>query len=83
MRRMAGGVLAGYPLVDVQVELLEASYEEDQSAEGALQSAAAMAFNKAARDARPVLLEPYMRIEVVMPEENLGDVIGDLNATAW
>ncbi|MHB1317424.1 MAG: elongation factor G [Anaerolineae bacterium] len=77
---MAGGVLAGYPLVGVQVELLEASYEEDQSAEGALQSAAVMAFNKGAREARPVLLEPYMRIEVVIPEENLGDVIGDLNA---
>jgi elongation factor G len=77
---MAGGVLAGYPLVGVQVELLEASYEEDQSAEGALQSAAVMAFNKGVREARPVLLEPYMRIEVVIPEDNLGDVIGDLNA---
>jgi elongation factor G len=77
---MAGGVLAGYPLVDVQVELLDATYEEDQNAEGALQSAVVMAFNRAARDAEPVLLEPYMRIEVVVPEENLGDVIGDLNA---
>lgn len=77
---MAGGVLAGYPLVDVQVELVDASYVEDQSAEGALQSAAVMAFNKATREASPVLLEPYMRIEVVIPEENLGDVIGDLNA---
>lgn len=77
---MAGGVLAGYPLVDVQVELVDASYAEDQSAEGALQSAAVMAFNKATREASPVLLEPYMRIEVVVPEENLGDVIGDLNA---
>lgn len=77
---MAGGVLAGYPLVDVQVELVDASYVEDQSAEGALQSAAVMAFNRATREASPVLLEPYMRIEVVVPEENLGDVIGDLNA---
>jgi elongation factor G len=77
---MAGGVLAGYPLVDVQVELLDATYEEDQNAEGALQSAVVMAFNRAARDAEPVLLEPYMRIEVVVPEDNLGDVIGDLNA---
>jgi len=77
---MAGGVLAGYPLVDVQVELMSMSYEEDQSAEGAVQSAAVMAFNRAVREASPVLLEPYMRIEVVVPEENLGDVIGDLNA---
>ena len=77
---MAGGVLAGYPLVDVQVDLVDASYVEDQSAEGALQSAAVMAFNKAIREASPVLLEPYMRIEVMVPEENLGDVIGDLNA---
>ncbi|MGI6367846.1 MAG: elongation factor G [Anaerolineae bacterium] len=77
---MDGGVLAGYPLVDVQAELLGASYLEDPSAEGALQSAAVMAFNKAAREAAPTLLEPYMRIEVVVPEENLGDVIGDLNA---
>jgi len=73
-------VLAGYPLVDVQVELLDATYEEDQNAEGALQSAVVLAFNKAAREAEPVLLEPYMRIEVVVPEDNLGDVIGDLNA---
>jgi len=77
---LAGGALAGYPLVNLQVELLDVFYEEDQSAEGALQSAAVLAVTRAAREAAPVILEPYMRIEVVVPEENLGDVIGDLNA---
>ncbi len=77
---MAGGALAGYPLVDVQVTLVDASYEEEPGADVALQSAAVMAFSKAAREAAPVLLEPVMKIEVVAPEENTGDVMGDLNA---
>jgi elongation factor G len=77
---MAGGALAGYPLVDVQTTLADVAYEEEPGAEAALQSAAVMAFGKAAREAQPVLLEPVMKIEVVAPEENTGDVMGDLNA---
>ncbi len=77
---MGGGALAGYPLVDVQVTLLDVAYEEEPGLEGALQSAAVMAFSKAAREADPVLLEPVMKIEVLAPEENTGDVMGDLNA---
>jgi elongation factor G len=77
---MASGVLAGYPLVDIRVELLDVAYEEDQNAEGAVQSAAVLAFSRGLREAEPILLEPNMRVEVVVPEENMGDVIGDLNA---
>jgi elongation factor G len=77
---MAGGAIAGYPLVDVQATLLDVTYEDEQGSEGALQTAAVMAFGKAAREAQPILLEPVMKIEVLAPEESTGDVIGDLSS---
>ena len=77
---MGGGAIAGYPLVDVQATLLDVDYEDEQGGEGALQTAAVMAFGKAAREAQPILLEPVMKIEVLAPEESTGDVIGDLSA---
>ncbi len=77
---MAGGAIAGYPLVDVQATLLDVDYEDEQGSEGALQTAAVTAFGKATREAQPILLEPVMKIEVLAPEESTGDVIGDLSA---
>ena len=77
---LTSGVLAGYPLVDLAVALVGGSYDVDLSSEEAYQRAAAMAFRKANEEAHPVLLEPIMRVEVVVPEDRIGDVIGDLNA---
>jgi elongation factor G len=77
---MSAGVLAGYPVVDVRATLVFGSYHEVDSSEMAFKIAGSMAFKKAARLARPVLLEPIMRVEVVTPEDYLGDVIGDLSA---
>ncbi|WRP14160.1 elongation factor G [Geochorda subterranea] len=77
---MQNGVLAGYPVVDVRVTLFDGSYHEVDSSEMAFKVAASMAFKEAARKAEPVLLEPIMSVEVVTPEEFLGDVIGNLNA---
>jgi elongation factor G len=74
------GVLAGYPVVDVRVILLDGSYHEVDSSEMAFKIAASMAFKNAAGKAAPVMLEPNMSIEVVTPEEYMGDVIGDLNS---
>lgn len=74
------GVLAGYPVVDVKVTLYDGSYHEVDSSEMAFKIAASMAFKNAARTAGPVLLEPIMVIEVVTPEEYMGEVIGDLNS---
>jgi len=74
------GVLAGYPTVKVQVELYDGSYHEVDSSEMAFKIAGSMAFQEAARKADPVLLEPMMAVEVVTPEEFMGDVIGDLNS---
>ncbi len=74
------GVLAGYPVVDVKVTLLDGSYHDVDSSEMAFKIAASMAFKSAAKKAKPVLLEPIMSIEVVTPEEYMGDVIGDLNS---
>jgi elongation factor G len=76
---MEGGVLAGYPVTDVKVTLLGGSYHEVDSSEMAFQIAAAMAFRDAAGRAHPVLKEPIMKVEVVVAEDRLGDVIGDLN----
>jgi elongation factor G len=73
------GVLAGYPMVDVRVELVDGSYHEVDSSEMAFKIAGSMALQEAARRAKPVLLEPVMAVEVVTPEEFLGDVIGDLS----
>jgi elongation factor G len=74
------GILAGYPVVDVKATLYDGSYHEVDSSEMAFKIAGSMAFKEAAKKAKPVLLEPIMSIEVVTPEEYLGDVIGDLNS---
>jgi elongation factor G len=74
------GVLAGYPVVDVKVELIDGSYHDVDSSEAAFKIAGSMAFKEAARRAGPVLLEPVMEVEVVAPSEYLGDVIGDLSS---
>ncbi len=77
---MNSGVLAGFPIVDVRVTLVYGSYHDVDSSEMAFKIAGSMAFKKAVRAARPVLLEPIMEVEVVTPDENLGDVIGDLSS---
>ncbi|HHT26325.1 MAG TPA: elongation factor G [Firmicutes bacterium] len=77
---MGTGVLAGYPVVDVKVTLYDGSYHEVDSSEMAFKIAASIGFKEGARKADPILLEPIMKVEVVTPEEFLGDVIGDLNA---
>ncbi|HEY6968497.1 MAG TPA: elongation factor G [Candidatus Angelobacter sp.] len=77
---MEGGVLAGYEMVDVKVTLYDGSYHEVDSDEMAFKIAASMGFKEAARHASPVLLEPIMSVEVVVPEEFMGVIIGDLNA---
>ena len=74
------GVLAGYPLVDVKVTLQDGQYHDVDSSELAFKIAGSMAFKEAARKADPALLEPMMSVEVTTPEENMGDVIGDLNS---
>jgi len=77
---MRNGVLAGYPVVDVKVKLFDGSYHDVDSSEMAFKVAGSMAFKAAARKANPGILEPIMKVEVVTPEEYMGDVIGDLNA---
>jgi elongation factor G len=77
---MEYGVLAGYPLVDVKVTLLDGQYHEVDSSELAFKIAGSMAFKEAARKASPVLMEPMMAVEVVTPEDFMGEVIGDLNS---
>jgi elongation factor G len=74
------GVLAGYPVDDVAVELYDGSFHDVDSSEMAFKIAGSMAFKDAAHRASPVLLEPVMRVEVVVPEEYMGDVMGDLNS---
>ncbi|HEY1238114.1 MAG TPA: elongation factor G [Solirubrobacterales bacterium] len=76
---LQSGVKAGYPMVDVRVELIDGSYHDVDSSEMAFKIAGSMAVQEAARKAKPVLLEPVMSVEVVTPEEFLGDVIGDLS----
>ncbi|PAF53609.1 translation elongation factor G [Helicobacter sp. 13S00482-2] len=76
---MQSGVLAGYPVVDFKVTLYDGSYHDVDSSEMAFKIAGSMAFKDACRDANPVLLEPMMKVEVEIPEEYMGDVIGDLN----
>ena len=77
---MEAGILAGYPVVDVRVELVDGSYHDVDSSEMAFKVAGSMAFKNAMQRAKPKLLEPVMAVEVVTPEEYLGDVMGDLNA---
>ncbi|MBI1357355.1 MAG: elongation factor G [Acidobacteria bacterium] len=76
---MEGGVVAGFPMVNIKVELYDGSFHEVDSSEVAFKIAGSMAFKNAAGKAKPVLLEPVMAIEVVVPEEYMGDVIGDVN----
>ena len=77
---MESGVVAGYPVVDVKVELYDGSYHEVDSSEMAFKVAASMAFKDGMRKADPVLLEPIFKVEVVTPESYMGDVMGDLNS---
>jgi elongation factor G len=77
---MEGGVLAGYPVVDARAILVDGSYHEVDSSEMAFKIAGSMAFKEGARRAKPTLLEPIMRFDVIMPEEFVGQVIGDLNS---
>ncbi|HXX58820.1 MAG TPA: elongation factor G [Thermodesulfovibrionales bacterium] len=77
---MDTGVVAGYPVVDVRATLYDGSYHEVDSSEMAFKIAGSMAFKEATKKAKPVLLEPIMSVEVVTPEEYMGDVMGDLNS---
>ena len=77
---LQAGVLAGYPVVDVKVTLYDGSYHEVDSSEMAFKIAGSMAFKEAARKANPVLQEPIMKVTVIVPEDYMGDVIGDLNS---
>jgi len=77
---METGVLAGYPMEDIKIQLIDGSYHEVDSSEMAFKIAASMAFRDAAKKAHAVLLEPVEDVEVVVPEEYMGDVMGDLNS---
>ncbi len=77
---MESGIVSGYPVVDVKVTLYDGSYHEVDSSEMAFKIAGSMGFKEASKKARPVLLEPIMQVEVVTPEDYMGDVIGDLNS---
>jgi len=77
---MTNGILAGFPMVDIKATLYDGSYHEVDSSEMAFKIAGSMALKEGASKAKPVLLEPIMKVEVVTPEENMGDVMGDLNS---
>ena len=77
---MESGVLAGYNVVDVKVTLYDGSYHEVDSSEMAFKIAGSMAFKEAMKKADPVLTEPIMQVDVLVPEDYMGDVIGDLNS---
>ena len=77
--QMESGVLAGYPMLDVKVTLVDGSFHEVDSNEMAFKVAASIGFRKGALEASPVLLEPIMKVEIATPEANMGDVVGDLN----
>jgi len=77
---LEGGILAGYPMVDIKVELIDGAYHEVDSSEMAFKICASICFKEACRKAKPVLLEPVMRVEVVVPEEYMGTVNGDLSS---
>jgi len=80
VERMVKGVVAGYPVVDARVTVFDGSFHNVDSSEMAFKIAGSLGFKKAVADARPVLLEPIMEMEIVVPEENVGDIIGDLNS---
>ena len=77
--QMQQGVLAGYPVLGVKATLYDGSYHDVDSSEMAFKIAGSMAFKKGALQANPALLEPMMKVEVITPEESMGDVVGDLN----
>ncbi|SDG39870.1 translation elongation factor 2 (EF-2/EF-G) [Thermoanaerobacter thermohydrosulfuricus] len=77
---MQNGVLGGYPVIDVKVALVDGSYHEVDSSDMAFKIAGSIAFKEGMKKANPVLLEPIMKVEVVVPEEYMGDIIGDINA---
>lgn len=77
---MENGVLAGYPMVDIGITVYDGSYHEVDSSEMAFKIAASMGFKSGALKADPVILEPIMKVEVTVPEEYMGDVIGDINS---
>ena len=77
---MESGVVAGYPMVDIKATVFDGSFHEVDSSEAAFKVAGSMAFKNGAGKANPVLLEPYVKVEVTVPEEYMGDVIGDLNS---
>ena len=77
---MEAGVVAGYPMVDIKATVFDGSFHEVDSSEAAFKVAGSMAFKNGAEKANPVLLEPYVKVEVTVPEEYMGDVIGDLNS---
>jgi elongation factor G len=77
---MGNGVLAGYPLIDVKARLFDGSYHDVDSSEMAFKIAASMALKNAAKKCNPVILEPMMKVEVVIPDEYLGDIMGDITS---
>ena len=77
---MAKGVIAGYPVVDIKVHLYDGSYHDVDSSEIAFRIAGSMAGKNAMNKANAILLEPFMDVEIIVPEEYLGDVVGDLNS---
>ena len=80
LEALRNGILAGYPIEDIRVELIDGSYHEVDSSELAFKIAGSMAVQEACRRAKPVLLEPYMQVEVVLPEQYLGDVMSDISS---
>ena len=74
------GILAGYPVIDFKVSLVDGSYHEVDSSEMAFKIAASMAFKEGCKQAKSVILEPIMKVEITVPEEYMGDVIGDVNS---
>ncbi len=80
VERMAKGVIAGYPVVDTRVTVFDGSFHTVDSSEMAFKIAGSLGFKKAAAEARPVLLEPIVEMEIVVPDEHVGDIIGDLNS---
>lgn len=77
---MDGGVIAGYPIVDVQVTVYDGSFHDVDSSEAAFKVAGSMAFKSGVKNAKPIILEPIMKVEATTPENYMGDVVGDLNS---